>query len=216
MSPSPETLAVTFENRPAKKMTNRILTITYLTITLIFLLGVFMTFYDYSYFGYYTDKIINWLWLVFTLIIIIKFWKIKAIKVYFFSLLSFLLLSALPMAIPFFGILFYFTTIDDFQQINLNSEYRIERTKQQALSMPRIYIYKRIGIFEKNICRPVYSEIIENVINVERLKNSFDEKKLSIQDAKLISTTNDSVGIEYQISDSKKIIYHKTENDDGY
>jgi hypothetical protein len=182
----------------------------------MFLLGVFMTFYDYSYFGYYTDKIINWLWLVFTLIIINRFWKTKTIKIYFFSLLSFLLLSVLPMAIPFFGILFYFTTIDDYQQIKLDSEYRIERTQQQALSMSRIYIYKRIGILEKNICRPVYSEITENVLNVKSFENSFDEKELSIQEAKLVSANNDSIGIEYKISNKKKLIYHKTENDDGY
>ena len=175
-----------------------------------------MTFYDYSYFGYYTDKIINWLWLGFTLIVINRFWKTKAIKIYFFSLLSFLLLSILPMAIPFFGILFYFTTIDDYQQIKLNSEYRIERTQQHALSMSRIYIYKRIGIFEKNICRPVYSEVIENILNVERAKNLFDEEKLSIQEAKLISANNDSIGIEYKISNKNKLIYHKTVNDDGY
>jgi hypothetical protein len=120
------------------------------------------------------------------------------------------------MAIPFFGILFYFTTIDDYQQIKLNSEYRIERTQQHALSMSRIYIYKRIGIFEKNICRPVYSEVIENILNVERAKNLFDEEKLSIQEAKLISANNDSIGIEYKISNKNKLIYHKTVNDDGY
>ncbi len=197
-------------------MTNRNLIITYLTITLIFILGVFMTFYDYSYFGYYTDKIINWFWLGFTLIIIFRYWKTRAIKIYCFSMLSFLILSVLPMAIPFFGILFYFTTIGDYQQLTLNSEYRIERTKQQALSMPRVYVYKRIGIFEKNICRPHYSEIIENVLSLERYKDSLDEKKLSIQGAKLVSANNDSIGIEYQISDKKKLIFHKTENDDGY
>jgi hypothetical protein len=183
---------------------------------MMFLLGVFMTFYDYSYFGYYTDKIINWLWLGFTLIIINRFWKTKAIRIYFYSLLTFLLLSVLPMAIPFFGILFYFTTIDDYQQISLNSEYRIERTKQQAMSLTRVYIFKKKGIFEKNICRPGYSEIIENVLNLEQFKNTFDEKKLTIQDAKLVSVDNDSIGINYNISGKQEIVYHKLNCEDGY
>lgn len=197
-------------------MANKILITTYLTFTLIFLLGVFMSFYDYSYYGYCTDKIINWIWLVLTVTLIFWFWRNKTTKIYFYSLLSFLLLSILPMAIPFFGILFYFTTIDDYQQIKLNSEYRIERTQQQVLSMSRIYVYKKTGIFEKNICRPAYSEIIENALNVERFKNSFDEEKLSIQEAKLVYTSNDSIGIEYKILNKKKLIYHKTANDDGY
>ena len=197
-------------------MTNRILTITYSILTLLFLLGVFMTFYNYSYYGYYTDKAINWIWLGFTGIIMIWFWKMKAIKVYFFSLLTLLLLSILPMAIPFFGIVFYFSTIYDYQQFSLNSEYRIERTRQQALSLQRVYVYKKTGIIEKNICRPVYDEIKENVLNIDRSKNSIDEKQFSIQNAKFISCNTDSIGIEYQISGKRKIIYHKLKNDDGY
>jgi hypothetical protein len=53
------------------------------------------------------------------------------------------------MGIPFSGIIYYFSTIDDYQQIKLNKNYRIERTRQQALSIPRIYIYKENGILEK-------------------------------------------------------------------
>ncbi|MDY3338678.1 hypothetical protein PG279_05745 [Riemerella anatipestifer] len=193
-------------------MRNKYLIFGYLIITLIFLFSVVITFYHYSFYGYYTDKIISWLWLGSTLVVFIKFWKTKAIKIYFLSLLSFLLLSILPMAIPFFWILSFFTKIDDYQQINLDSDYRIERTRHQSLSMPRIYIYKRMGIFEKNICRPVYSEIIENVTS----KNSFDERNIPIQYARLIFTNSDSIGIEYQIFGKKKIIYHKVDNNDGY
>ena len=124
-------------------ITNRILVITYLTFTLIFLIGVFMSFYDYSYYGYWTDKIINWIWLIFTATVIFWFWKNKITRIYFFSLLTLILLSVLPMAIPFFGIVFSFTTINDYQQIKLNDSFRIERTRQQAMSMPRIYVYQR-------------------------------------------------------------------------
>ena len=98
-------------------ITKRILVITYLTFTLFFLLGVFMSFYDYSYYGYWTDKLINWIWLVFTVTIIFCFWKNKITRIYFFSLLTLILLSILPIAIFFFVIVFSFITINDFQQI---------------------------------------------------------------------------------------------------
>ena len=137
-------------------------------------------------------------------------------KIYFFSLLTLILLSILPMAIPFFGIVYSFSTIDDYQQIKLNDTYRIEKTRQQALSLPRIYVYKRIGFLEKNICRPVYREIIENVLNLKEYESDIDERKLSLQKAKFISFNSDSIGIEYQILDKTKIIYHKIENGDGY
>jgi hypothetical protein len=175
-----------------------------------------MSFYDYSLYGYYSDKIINWSWLFFTGTVIVWFWKKKLMRIYFYSLISLILLSILPMAIPFFGILYSFSTIDDYQQIKLNNTYRIERTKNQALSMPRIYIYERKGLIEKNICRPRYAEIIDNVLNIERDQEAIDEKGLSIQNAKLISFNKDSIGIEYQISGKKKIIYHKLKNEDGY
>ena len=195
-------------------MTNRILITTYLTLTLVFLLGVFMSFYDYSYYGYWTDKIINWIWLVLTLTVIFWFWRNKLTKIYFFSLLTLILLSILPMAIPFFGIVYSFSTIDDYQQIKLNDTYRIERTKQQALSAPRVYVYKRIGILEKNICRPVYREIVENVLNLKTYESGIDE--LLLQNANFIAHNTDSIGIDYQFLGRKKIIYHKLENDDGY
>ena len=197
-------------------ITNRILVITYLTFTLIFLIGVFMSFYDYSYYGYWTDKIINWIWLIFTATVIFWFWKNKITRIYFFSLLTLILLSVLPMAIPFFGIVFSFTTINDYQQIKLNDSFRIERTRQQAMSMPRIYVYQRIGFLEKNICRPVYGEIIESVLNLKENESNIDEEKLSIQEAKLVSVNNDSIGIEYKILNNKILIYHKIKNDDGY
>jgi hypothetical protein len=175
-----------------------------------------MSFYDYSYYGYWTDKITNWIWLTLTVTVIFWFWRNKMTKVYFFSLLTLILLSILPMAIPFFAIVYSFSTIDDYQQIKLNDTYRIERTQHQALSGPRVFVYKRIGILEKNICRPVYPEIIENVLNLETHESGIDDRKLSIQNAKFISFNSDSIGIEYQISDKTKIIYHKIVNGDGY
>lgn len=190
-------------------MTNRVLIIAYCSISLLFLVGVCLSFYDYSYYGYISDKIINWLWLVFTLLLIFRFWNKRIIKIYFFSLLSLLFLSIIPMGIPFFGILNYFTTIGDYQQIKLNRVYRLERTRAHALSMTKIFVYKKIGIFEKNICRADYATIIANVLNVDRLENSLDEETTTIQSASFINANLDSIGIEYQILNKTKIIYHK-------
>lgn len=113
------------------------------------------------------------------------------------------------MAIPFIGIVNHFSTMGDYQQIHLNDQYRIERTSHQALSMERIYIYKRKGLFEKNICRPLYSEIKEKILKA-------DIAELPIQDAKLIAVNNDSIGIEYEINNTKRLTYHLINNNDGY
>lgn len=196
-------------------MRNRILIYIYLTITLLYLFGVIIRFYDYNCLGYWTNKIINWIWLALTIIVIFWFWRKKTAKIYFFSLLTLIVLSILAMAIPFFAILYSFSTIDDYQQITLNDNYRIEKTKQQVLSMPRVYVYKKTGLLEKNICRPTYRDIINNVLNFKVYESGID-LKIPIQKAKFISINSDSIGIEYQILDKKKIIYHKLKNDDGY
>lgn len=174
-----------------------------------------MSFYDYSYYGYWSDKIINWSWLVLTVTVILWFWRNKITRIYFFSLLTLITLSILPMGIPFFGILYNFSTIDDYQQIKLNDTYRIETTKQQAMSLPRIYVYKRIGILEKNICRPVYQEIIMNILQLKENAKNINEK-ISINNAKFININTDSIGIDYRILDKEKVIFHKLKNEDGY
>jgi hypothetical protein len=196
-------------------MLKKTIIFSYIISLPIFCLGIILTYYDYSFEEYYTDKIVNWTWLGLTITFIFLFWKKKLIKIYFFSLLTFLGLSILPMAMPFMGIVLYLTTIGDYQQIELNDQYRIERTKQQVISIQRIYIYQKKGLFEKNICRPIYSEIIKKTTKVKD-ESKFDDTDIIIQDAKFISINNDSIGIEYKISGMKKIIYHKLNNNDGY
>lgn len=197
-------------------MRDRILILLYLITTLVFLFGVVLSFYNYSYYGYYTDKIINWIWLGFTVVLISLIWKSKIIKIYFFSLVTSLLLSIVPMAIPFFGILNYFSTNNDYQQMELGKGFRIEITKQQALSSNRAYIYEQVGILEKNICRPIFNEIVDETLSVEELERFNEDIIHLIQKADLLYIGKDSIGIEYRILDESKLIYHKLNREDGY
>lgn len=194
-------------------MKNRNIVITYLLITLIFLSEVVLNFNKYSYRGYYTDKIIGWLWLAMTVFIIIKLWKNKAIKAYFGFLVAGIILSILPMMIPFFALLSYFSTIDSYQRISLNDEYRIERHRPGALSKPQIAIYQKKGIFEKRIGKTPYVVVLEKVLQRPSIDISSDERNESIQEAKLVSANKDSIGIEYKIMNKKQIFYHKNKED---
>ncbi|WPO90456.1 hypothetical protein [Chryseobacterium sp. YR459] len=188
-------------------MNNKNIVIAYLAVTLVFLFGIVLSLNNYSFAGYYIDKIINWLWLLMTIFIIIRFWKKKVIKIYFGLLISGIILSILPMMIPFFGIVHYFSTIGCEQRIQLDDTYRLERGRPGVLYNPLITIYKKEGIFEKQILRTPYSEIIDKVS--EPSSETLYEKTRPIQDAKLMSVNNDSIGIEYQIMNKKKLIYHK-------
>lgn len=110
--------------------------------------------------------------------------------------------------IPFFGIIHYFSTIGCEQRVQLDDTYRIERGRPGALYRPLITIYKKEGIFEKQISRIPYSDIIEKTVQPSE-EIYLDDKKLPIQEAKLINVNQDSIGIEYRILNKQKVIYHK-------
>lgn len=194
-------------------MRNKNIVIVYLVVTLVFLSEVVLNFNQYSYAGYYTDKIIGWLWLALTVFIIIRLWKKKAIKVYFGLLVAGIILSILPMMLPFFALVSYFSTIDSYQRISLNNDYRIERYRPGALSKPQIAIYQQKGILEKRISKTPYVEILEKVVQRPSIDIPSEEQKEPIQEAKFINVDKDSIGIEYKIMNKKQIFYHQfTEN----
>ncbi|WP_165602218.1 hypothetical protein [Chryseobacterium artocarpi] len=190
-------------------MTNKKIAIAYLIISLILLCEIIMSVNNYSFSGYYPDKIIGWLWLAMTVFVIIKLWKKKIIKVYFTLIISGIILSILPMMIPFFGLVHYFSTIGSYQRIQLDDTYRIDRNRPGALYKPQITIYRHEGIFEKQISRTSYDKVAENVLELT-YESPIIGSDQPIQSAKIVNVTKDSIGIEYQIMNKKKIYYHKT------
>ncbi|MBJ2175852.1 hypothetical protein JBL43_16480 [Aureibaculum sp. A20] len=192
---------------------------TYYFICLIFAINVILNYFsDWQLYGYLTEKIIAWVWILCTTIYIITFWKNKSARNYFYVIIALLVLSIIPMAIPFFGMYNYITTNGDYQQIQLNKDIRIEVTRHNALSTPRVFIFERqYEVLEHNICRPAYSTIFEEVTDYKEAprKHSLYDKINTIN-AVLITKNNDSIGIEYEILNKKKIIYHKLNIGDGY
>ena len=171
--------------------------------------------------GEYTYHILAWTSIIFTFYIVIKFWKIIYIKIYGFLLFALVGLSILPMAILFLSIVSFLFNMNTIQTIKVNDEYKIVVTKK-VMAMKRAYIYNsesKFPILEKsnNIARPDYSDIVYETLNI----NSDDPKLYEyenepIQQAKLISINKDSIGIEYQILNKKKIIYHNLNETYGY
>jgi hypothetical protein len=71
---------------------------------LIALNVVLYYFWQMSFTGYWSDRIIFWIWLIVTPIVVFLFWKKLWAKIYFWLLVAGLILTILPMAIPFFAI----------------------------------------------------------------------------------------------------------------
>lgn len=171
--------------------------------------------------GEYTYQILAWTWIIFTFYIVIKFWKIIYIKIYGFLLFALVGLSILPMAIPFLSIVSFLFNMNTIQTIKVNDEYKIVVTKK-VMAMKRAYIYNsesKFPILEKsnNIARPDYSDIVSETLNINSdYPKLYEYENEPIQQAKLISINKDSIGIEYQILNKKKIIYHNLNETYGY
>lgn len=174
---------------------------------------------DVQFRGYWTPKIIGWTWLVGTLILIIVFWRKRLARFYGAWLLSMVILSILPMAIPFFGLVYFFSTVNDYQQITLNDTYRLEVTKYQALSMPRIFIYqKQNAVFELNTHRPFFDDIAEAILEpkTEDERLQIFESPPYLDNARFVSENADGIFVEYELQGHKKVIFHAFHQNDGY
>lgn len=194
---------------------------TFLTFYLINSLLLLIEWYsaDWQFLGYWTPKIIGWSWLISTLILIVVFWQKRWAKFYGALLLSMVGLSILPMAIPFFGLILFFSTIDDYQQITLNDTYRLEVTRHSVLSMPRVYIYqKQNALFEKNTHRPFFDDIAETILEPKTNDEKWQIDDLSpyLDNVRFINENTDGIFVEYELQGRKKVIFHPFGENDGY
>ncbi len=202
------------------KMTKTLKIYCLFSIGLIVILSL-LNYIDLNIKGDYTYLLLAWFWIFCTIYVIITNWKLIYVKIYTILLAFLIFLSILPMAIPFFVILSFLTNSNVIQKVPINKEYKIELRKQ-VLGMERVYIYKttsKLLVLEKteNLCRPDYLNVLGEVLNMnEEHERLYKLKDSPIQDAKLISVNKDSIGIEYQILNKKKIIYHHLKEDYGY
>jgi len=80
--------------------------IGYLAVSALLLLDLVAALYfKISLAGYWSDRVLFWIWFFYSIYIIIKFWRSKWARRYFYSLLVLVALTMLPMGIIFFGIL---------------------------------------------------------------------------------------------------------------
>ena len=126
--------------------------IVYAYIGLTFLLFADLVSYlkwDISLRGFWADRILFWIWLIATILTILYFRENRITKMYAFSLIGLIVLSLLPMAIPFITLIGFATGSRSGCEFQLNSEYRIEEYIKSPIAMPEIHLIKAIGICER-------------------------------------------------------------------
>lgn len=137
--------------------------------------------------GYWSDRLLFWLWAFGTLTCLIVFWKSVFTKIYLALLIAGVVLSILPMMLPFWAITLAVTGLERGDWVNPpEGKYRMQIIKS-VMSKPQLQIIENMGLFEK----------IKATSDTEFLRNN--DLKLGyemLKDIKLIQETPDSLKLE--------------------
>lgn len=155
---------------------------------LIILNSCLYAFAKMSFTGYWSDRILFWMWILLTPFVIILSWKKLVAKIYLGFLVICLVLSILPMGIIFFGIILSGTGSGRMNHFDLGNNIRVQTVGYGIMSRPQIQIVKDAFLFDK-IKLEDQDEIKKN-----------DSTWLEIRDAKnaqLIKETATSITVKY-------------------
>lgn len=141
-----------------------------------------------SFAGYWSDRVILWIWLLATPVVIFNFWKKIWTKIYFGLLVVGLILTILPMAMPFFALLLAGSGSGRLNHFSLEHNIRVQTVGYGVMGRPRLQIVKDGLLFDK----------IKLEDGDEIKKN--DSTWLELRDAKnarLIGETDTSITVKY-------------------
>ncbi|RZJ74672.1 MAG: hypothetical protein EOO47_20795 [Flavobacterium sp.] len=171
---------------------------------LIVLNAVLYCFWQMSFTGYWSDRVIFWIWLLLTPIITFGYWKKLWAKIYFWLLVAGLILTILPMAMPFFAIYLSASGSGRLNHFNLENNIRIQTVGYGVMGRPRVQIVKDGLLFDK-IKFEDGDEIGANDVSSIKpidVKNSEDQElpAFMIRDAKsvkLLKESDTSITVKY-------------------
>ncbi|WP_343745992.1 hypothetical protein [Chitinophaga sp.] len=139
--------------------------------------------------GYWPDRVLFIGWLVFTLYIIIYYFKQKRIKIYAASLAVLTILSILPMGIIFMGIVITGFGMDASFRKELPDHYRIQHSAKSPLANGEIEIIKTYVVMERLVGKVPYVEMrdhigtakVEDVQSIRVLQSWRDSSRIALQ-----------------------------------
>lgn len=166
----------------------RIFLIFYLLISLLLIADLLvMQKLKISLAGYWSDRLLFWFWAFGTLACLIVFWKSLLTKIYLALLVAGVILSILPMMLPFWAITLAATGLERGDWVSPpDGKYRVQIIKS-VMSKPQLQVIENMGLFEK-IRATTDTEFLRN----NNLKIGYE----SLKDVKLLKETPDSLKLE--------------------
>ena len=145
-------------------------------------------FYKISLTGYWSDRVLFWICFIATPIVVFVFWKKLVTKIYFWLLVAGLILSFVPMAMPFYAIVLSTTGSGRFNHFTLSNNIRIQTVGYGIMGAPRLQIVKD-GMLLDQVLLETSDHLMLN-----------DSVSLDTRDAinvKLINRTDTNITVKY-------------------
>ena len=144
------------------------------------LLSIFLVVDLVSYFsfgvslrGYYADIILFWIWFFGTLLMIVTYWSKRVAKFSLMAMVSIILLSNVPMGIPFYAFVLSSTPFGLWLDKDLNSLYRAQIISYSVMTPPWLEIIEKRGVFERKIMKCTDNQILDDRTDV-KIRNAKD------------------------------------------
>lgn len=149
------------------KKSTRILRIYLILSTLLVVDCLFYCFRLISLRGYYSDVLLFWLWLATSFVVIVVFWKKIMAKLLFTGMILALILSIVPMGLPFYALILSNTPFGLVINKNLNDKYRAQIVGYSVMVYPWLEVIEKKGIIEKRILKCTDSDLMNDNLNVK-------------------------------------------------
>lgn len=141
---------------------------TYLILSLLLAINCFLYYFkDISLRGYYSDLALFWLWFATSFLVVVVFWKKIMAKVLLAAIIGSILLSILPMMMPFYAWVLSTTSLGLLIDKNLNEKYRAQIVSYSAMAPPWLEVIEKNGMIEKRIFKSTDRELMNDNLDVK-------------------------------------------------
>lgn len=117
--------------------------------------------------GYYSDVALFWLWFITTFVVIVLFWKKIMAKLLLAGMILALILSIVPMGLPFYALILANTPLGLVINRDLNEKYRAQIVGYSVLVLPWLEIIEKKGVIEKRVFKSTDPEIMNDNLDVK-------------------------------------------------
>ena len=149
---------------------------------------------EISWAGFWTDRIIIWLWLGLSMYMVVHYWRLPTTKILFYVAEGVVGLSLAPMGIPFIATVGFLSGANLENQKEVDVRYEL-RVNGMIMGPSMVNVIENHGIWEKQVAKDQLSEIAYQVLGEDWAYDYDDFENFSVR---LVAENKEAILLEYQ------------------